>query len=277
MSGYPTPQFDAITLTAGGTFTNFPASALPASGVTAGTYGTSTQSVTLTCDSAGIITGISASNIPGTGTNFTFVPQAAPTLAAGITWGDSTQNALQTYIDGASGWLPTILSVATAQTSVALTATAQTILPATFIGTRTLPANFLVTGKTVRIRVKGYVTTAPTTQATVSPALLIGGTSVSVNNAPSLIDTSSLDYSFWIEYELLCLTTGTTGTVSTCMLGGCGGPNSAIAQAASLWSDGNAGATMTVNTTVANTLDIHMASNNNCTIKVTNATFEVIA
>ena len=61
--------------------------------------------------------------------------------------------------------------VGSATRSVALTSTAADLLPTTYVGTKTIPANFLVVGKTLRITVRGYVTTAPA--ATGTPTVLL--------------------------------------------------------------------------------------------------------
>lgn len=214
--------------------------------------------------------------VPGTGTTFTFVPQAAPTLAAGITWGDSTQNALQTYINGASGWIPTVLMVSTAIATVSLPASTTTsILPSSFIGTTTLPANFLVAGKTVKISIRGYVSTAPTAASSVAPYLVIGGTTIGSGSALPGFDTSSTIFA--LQYTLTCLTTGTSGTVMTSLDAGADGSQSALAQTSTMWSDVIAGASSTVNTTVSNALNVELNCSNAITLKITHAMIEVIA
>lgn len=249
---------------------------LVASGVTAGTYGSATQVPQLTIDGKGRVTAASNVTISG-GTTFTFTPQAAPTLAAGITWGDSTQNALETYINGAKGWLPTVLMVGTAITTVSLPAnTATSILPSTYIGTLTLPANFLVAGKTVRITIRGYVSSPPTSSSQVIPSLVIGSTTVggSAGNGSGFDTSASL---FTLQYTLTCLTTGTSGTVMTSLDAGADGTQSVVAQTSTRWSDTIAGASSTVNTTVANTLNVTLNCTNALTVKITHAMIEVIA
>ena len=255
------------------------ATTLVTSGVTAGTYGSSTQVGQFTVDDKGRIT--SAANVAisggGGGTTFTFTPQAAPTLAAGITWGDSTQNALETYINGAKGWLPTVLMVGTAITTVSLPMnTATSILPSTYIGTLTLPANFLVAGKTVRITIRGYVSSSPTSFSQVIPSLVIGSTTVggSAGNGSGFDTSASL---FTLQYTLTCLTTGTSGTVMTSLDAGADGTQSAVAPTSTRWSDTIAGASSTVNTTVANALNVKLNCLSALTVKITHAMIEVIA
>lgn len=275
-SGYLTAaEFPALTgdlTTPAGSL----ATTLATSGVTAGTYGSSTQVGQFTVDAKGRITAASNVTIPGTGTTFTFVPQGAPTLAAGITWGDSTQQALQTYINGAKGWLPTVLMVGTGITTISLPASAATsIMPSTSIGTATLPANFLVAGKTLKINIRGYVSTAPSAQSIVTPKLIVGATTIGATNNGTGFETSSKLFS--LEYTLTCLTTGTTGTVMTSLNAGADGNQTALAQVATMWSDQLAGASSTVDTTVANTLNVTLNCTNTLTIKVTHAMIEVIA
>ena len=276
-SGYlTTAEFPALTgdvTTPGGSL----ATTLATSGVTAGTYGSSTQVGQFTVNAKGIITAASNVAIPGTGTTFTFVPQAAPTLTAGVTWGDSTQNALETYINGASGWIPTILMVGTAITTVSLPANTPTsILPSTYIGTLTLPANFLVAGKTVRITIRGYVSSPPTSSSQVLPSLVIGSTTVggSAGNKSGFDTSASL---FTLQYTLTCLTTGTSGTVMTSLDAGADGMQNAVAQTSTMWSDGVKGAASTVNTAVANALNVELNCSSALTVKITHAMIEVIA
>ena len=282
----PTPTFQSLTLS-GGTVTGVPnavnpsdvvpfqqtfvasgasaaAGLVPSPGTTAGTTRFLREDATWQL-------------VPGSGTTFTFVPQAAPTLAAGITWGDSTQNALQTYINGASGWIPTVLMVGTAITTISLPASTPTsILPSTFIGTATLPANFLVAGKTVRITIRGYVSSSPTSSSQVLPSLVIGSTTVggSAGNGSGFDTSASL---FTLQYTLTCLTTGTSGTVMTSLDAGADGTQSVVAQTSTRWSDTIAGASSTVNTTVANALNVKLNCSNPLTVKITHAMIEVIA
>ena len=212
----------------------------------------------------------------GTGNDFTFTPQATPTLAPGITWGDSTQNALQTYIDGASGWIPTVLMCGTAITAISFTAaTATSILPTSYVGTLTLPANFLVVGKTIKISVRGYVTTGPASNSTVSPSLIIGSTTIGGGNNGTGFDTSAKVFA--LEYTLTCLTTGTSGTVMTSIDAGADGSQSALTSTTTMWEDGNNGASSTVNTTVANALNVKLNCSVATSISVTHAMIEVIA
>lgn len=269
---YPTPQFDAITLTPGGTITNFPASALPASGVTAGTYGDSTHTLTLTCDSAGLITGLSTNLVTETGTTFTFAPQAAPTLAAGITWGDSTQYALTNYINGITGWVPRVLWIGTAIQSFTLSSTAISILPTTSKGTLTLPANYLVVGKTLRLTVRGYVS-GITTAFAPNGNLTIGGTTIAAIGSGSIaFDTTT--YSMSMEYLLTCASTGSTGSIVTNLVGLTSGGGSYTPPP--IWSDANGGATTAIDTTVANAIGLTLGGGT-ATLNVTHAILEELA
>ena len=281
----PTPTFQSLTLS-GGTVTGVPnavnpsdvvpfqqtfvasgasaaAGLVPSPGTTAGTTRFLREDATWQL-------------VPGSGTTFTFVPQAAPTLAAGITWGDSTQNALQTYINGASGWIPTVLMVGTAITTISLPASTPTsILPSTFIGTATLPANFLVAGKTLCITIHGYVSTAPTSASPVAPYLVIGSTTIGSGSALPGFDTTSTIFA--LKYTFTCLTTGSSGTVMSSLNAGADVAQSAVSQTSTRWSDDIAGASSTVNTTVANALNVKLSCGAALTVKITHAMIEVIA
>lgn len=271
---YPTPQFDAITLTPGGTITNFPVSALPASGVTAGTYGDSTHTLTLTCDSAGLVTGLSTNLISGPGTTFTFAPQAAPTLAAGITWGDSTQYALTNYINGIQGWVPRVLWIVASLPSFTLSSTPTNILTTHGMGTLTLPANYLVVGKTLRLTVRGYLS-GITTAFAPTGNLTIGGTTIAaIGNGYTTFDTTT--YSMSMEYLMTCVSTGSTGSIATHLLGLTSGSGASAAQTPPMWSDSNGGATTAINTTVANTIGLTLGGGA-ATLNVTHSILEELA
>ena len=214
--------------------------------------------------------------VPVTSTTFTFTPQTAPTLAAGITWGDSTQNALQTYIDGAKGWVPTVLMVSNAVDSISIAANTTTnILSSSYIGTPVLPANFLVPGKTLRITVRGYVTTAPTSTSVVSPNLVLGTIGFGNGNNGTGFDTTSTCFS--LEYTLTCITSGTTGTCMSHLYAMSDGSQSALGQTVSMWGDNNKGSVTTVNTTTQYEVYVQLYCSVALSIAVTFSMIEVIA
>ncbi len=249
---------------------------LASSGVTPGTYGDASHTLTATVDGKGRITAISTNAITGGGgTTFTFTPQAAPTLVPGITWGDSTQNALQTYVDGVKGWLPTVIMLSTTRYTVSLVAaTATNILPLSYIGSLSLPANFFVVGKTLRITVRGYIYTKPSAYAIISPSVVIGSTTLGgANNGNGISTTATI---FSIEYTITCNGAGTNGTLMAALNAHSDGNQSTLPNTSTIWSDGN-GNSVAFNTTLASTVSLMLNASEALTLAINLVMIEVIA
>lgn len=128
----------------------------------------------------------------------------------GDVWQDSTQKALQTYVDGVEQTLIGTIFTQTATRTIANTVT-ETSLLSTGVGTLTLPANFFVAGKTIRITIGGNV--ADTGTPTVQLRLKVGGT--------TLIDSGAITFSslttteeFRCVADIVCRTAGVGGTVA---------------------------------------------------------------
>ena len=107
-------------------------------------------------------------------------------------------------------FVPLCILVQTANSSVANTTTA-TDLFGTANGTAVLPASFLAIGRTIRGRLRGFFSTyssAPSFQIDVC----LGSTSIISTGSIALI--ASITNQFWeLDFELVCRTTGATGTV----------------------------------------------------------------
>lgn len=88
--------------------------------------------------------------------------------------------------------------------------TAETTMFGTGVGTLTLPANTLIAGKSIKIRLSGYVSTAGA-NTVITLRLKLGGSTIA-SIAPGL-PTSQSGNHFWIEVILTCRTAGATGTV----------------------------------------------------------------
>lgn len=174
-----------------------------------------------------------------------------------------------TYDDAGDNVFPqrqgiVVLFTATADKTVANTTT-QTTLYGTGVGSLTLPANFLTVGRSLRVKLVGYVedTLSPTMQV----RLKLGSSVVADSGATTI--TGSGTRIFQCEGTLTCRSTGASGTV--------------IGQiwwlSEDAFSDGwsTTSATTTIDTTATQALDVTLEwgtanAANTCTI--TNATVE---
>ncbi len=215
-------------------------------------------------------------------TYYTFTPQATPLLVDGIVWTDSTQQQLEGYENGLSGWYPQIIYVGTGTQTLSLSnsTTFSSFFPATNIGTRTLPANYLLPGKTIKITLVGYVSAAPGLYP--GPALYIVPYLGTVKLANSTISKANIGivhtgFSWKLETTITCLTGGATGSVISSTYGGVVGPYGTSVGSTVGWSDSNNGTATTINTTIANALDVQIASAQTCTLVTTSSLIEVLA
>ena len=178
--------------------------------------------------------------------------------------------------DGANYWgtsagpsrysFPRTIFTATADKTVANTTT-ETSLFGTGVGTLTLPANFFVAGRTIRARVRGYVsdTGSPTMQARVK----LGAVVIASVTSGAIIATGTRP--FVVEAVLTCRTTGATGAFIGQIYeqyGSTGGADYSVTSA-----------TVAVDTTASNALDVMLtwsAADALNTATITNATVEVL-
>jgi len=133
----------------------------------------------------------------------------AGTTAEGDIWSDSTQKALQTYVNGIEQTLNGTIYTQTADKTVANTVVDTSII-GTGVGTVTLPANFLVAGKSIDFKVMGYHSS--TGNPTITVKIKLGSTVVATGTATSGNGTTN---GFTILASVTCRTTGATGTVAS--------------------------------------------------------------
>ena len=165
--------------------------------------------------------------------------------------------------------VPGIAFTQTADRTIGNTTT-ETTMFSTGVGSLSIPANTLVAGRTYRIKLKGYASGTNGDTSTIK--VKIGSTELvsSTGNWQTLTDIG-----FTLEFDFTCRTTGTTGTVAgngfSLVSGGQG--FSTVSMRALL------AGTDTINTTIANTIDLTYqwsdAKAGN-TITITNASIEVL-
>lgn len=189
---------------------------------------TSEKTFTLPNATATILTDNAAVTVPQGGTgNTTFT--AYSVICAGTTATGTFQNvsgvgtsgqvltsngasALPTWQTPSGGGSYSLLFTQTANADVNNTA-AETTLIGTGTGSATFTANLLTAGKTFRVIQKGFISTTSPAD-TCNLRVKIGGTTVST----IAIDTSSMGASqtnvpYFLEYLIVCRTTGASGTV----------------------------------------------------------------
>lgn len=106
----------------------------------------------------------------------------AATSVEGDLWKDSTQLTVSGYLGGINQSLVGCIWTQTSTTAIPGTASTDHDMLGTGVGTRTLPANFLTTGKTIKIRVMGTVTT-PGSVTAVTIKVKLGSTVIATSAA----------------------------------------------------------------------------------------------
>lgn len=139
-----------------------------------------------------------------------FTTAASGSTTAGALWRDSTQKALQSYLDSIEQTLSAVIFVQTASKTVANTTT-ETTLNSTGVGSLSLPTNFFVIGKKIRIVARGYRSTA-NPSGTLRIRVKLGATTILDTTA--LTATNGLTNRAWeLNGVIVCRTTGAAGTV----------------------------------------------------------------
>lgn len=154
----------------------------------------------------------------GSGASFTFSDNVtAPNLILtagsggttdGQTWNDSTQKAIASYAAGVKQFHDTTLFSQTSSVTVANTTTETAVL-GSGVGTLTLPANFFVAGKTIRLTVWGYHSSA--SNPNLRFRVKLGSTTVLDSGA--VASKNSSNDALKIVCDITCRTTGVSGTV----------------------------------------------------------------
>lgn len=175
--------------------------------------------------------------------NNTFDEEVIHTAHAGVTtdgavWNDTTQDSIQTFVNGIEQSLSGVIFTSTANANI-INTTTETTLVGTGVGVTTLPANFFMPGKTIRVMVSGdfVVTTAGSMQIKVKL-----GSTVMLDTASNVHPQASKG---WRLIGLItCRTAGASGAMM------CQGQSiiNSSAIAAEIWDMENNG-TIAVDTT----------------------------
>ncbi len=133
------------------------------------------------------------------------------------------------------------------------TANTLTSLLGTGVGSKTLPANFFIPGRTIEIECGGYVSQADTAAGFKTLAAYLGATAIFSSATPATFLTVLND--MWIaRATITCRTAGATGTFQ-----GGGSLMTQIAASSAMFGPvGGNTATATVDTTVAQVLDLRL-------------------
>lgn len=157
-----------------------------------------------------------SSNLTWDGTRFSTtgainIATKAATSSSGDVWHDSTQKGIAVYMSGIQQLLTGVIFTQTAISSDVTNTTTPTTILSTGIGTKTLPANFFVAGKTVRLTIKGRIS-SDNASMTGTLDIKFGSTVVATTGSVDMLAFSN-DY-FEVVVDVTCYTTGGSGTVA---------------------------------------------------------------
>ena len=205
---------------------------------------------------------------------------AAPgSPAIGDEWYDSTQ-ACGAMRAGPGGLTVFRQALAFSQvTNVSVTATGATTLVSTTgaTGGVSLPAGFLnVTGRVVRVRARGYYSTAAASQGTVALLAKLGATSVATTNTMSFV-ASTANRTWTLEFDLTVKATGVSGGLDTQGYALLWNTGTNLGITSQVQNTGGPTSAVSLDLTAAYTLDIqvNMSATGN-TFVCTNLTAEVL-
>lgn len=169
----------------------------------------------------------------------------------GNVWYDPTQLVLFMNLDGITqSFVGTIFTSSTNKV-ITNTVTETSAVP-TGVGSLTLPANFWVVGKTIRIRGGGVFSTAAALPGTFTVKVKYGSTVLATSSAFTAVANLSTQ-GFSLDSTLTCMSTGATGTL---FVNGGFNYSTGLNLSRNFNDLTNAGATVTVNTTTSNLLDV---------------------
>jgi hypothetical protein len=127
---------------------------------------------------------------------------------------ETGQDAFGSYANGVFGWMRRTLFSAYADVTHTGAVTSQSLRSATAKGTATLPANWWKQGKRLHYRLSGVHTT-DASPGNVTVTIKLGSTTFRTTG--SFAPTSSASDAFWrLEGEIVCQSTGATGSVQGC-------------------------------------------------------------
>jgi hypothetical protein len=212
-----------------------------------------------------------------------FSPIAAPgTLAEGDTWSDSTQKCMVSYIDGLLGYQVRAIFLSTSVPSIINSATETTTI-GTGLGGLTIPANWAVVGKTIRIRQMGYMIRGAASTGEwrlyFAPLPWVSGTGVIADTGAVTLNASSGDAAFILDALITVGGIGTSGSVFCVMTVSWVRDTTVSADVNMFGTVGGFFGAYTVNTTVANTINLTFqfgTANSGNGIIIDNTTIEVL-
>jgi hypothetical protein len=195
--------------------------------------------------------GLSVAKNVVTGQSVLFTAATAASTTAGTLQRETNQDKHYAYANGIGGWVDKCIFSQYATVSQAGIVTDQSLASATARGTRTLPANFFKLGKVLRFRLCGrWTTDVAAGNATIQIKL---GSTVFRTTGSITLDNSVTALPWVIEGEIVCQSTGATGTVEGVtmwkhMITGATGNLNAESLAGT--------AAVTIDTTAAQTFDV---------------------
>jgi hypothetical protein len=127
---------------------------------------------------------------------------------------ETGQDAFGSFTNGIFGWMRRTLFSAYADVTQTAAVTSQSLRSATAKGTATLPANWWKQGKRLHYRLSGVHTT-DASPGNVTVTIKLGSTTFRTTG--SFAPTASASDAFWrLEGEIVCQSTGATGSVQGC-------------------------------------------------------------
>lgn len=248
---------------------------------TPGASSTVTNTANLYLESAATVTvtGVNYTLWCGTGVNrfdgaIVNTPSANPSLS-GASWNDSTQICPMSNINGNTIYNTGATFIQTADKTIANTTTPTSIF-GTGIGSLALTANTLTAGKTIKFDIQGIESTVAVTAPNLVVTVKLGSATLATTTITNLPAGAS-GLAFQISGTITVRTTGASGT---CVINGKMEYETALLGAPDKADLNNGGATVTIDTTASNTLDVTWAwsaASASNTVKSTTSIVELIA